>query len=296
MTAVLILLAACTSLAGARLLYRRGSRWWPLLLAGWLLLALTGMLVAGAYEVRKLIGLCLMPTGLVWLALLAVAWWLGEQGRMRVAVVVWLLFAAFGLAGNSFLGSALVCWLERDFAAINPLQLPPFDAVMVLGGGVTEARHGQITLAESGDRVMLAARLYHAGKVSTLITSGPPLPYHQPTTSTPTLTTRLWQDLGVPAESIVQLVGPRTTSEEIVRLAELLQSRQWQRVGLITSGYHLRRAMRLCRRHGLVLQPLPANLLGRTASLQPRQLIPRGSGFSTVQLASWELLGAAAGR
>ena len=258
--------------------------------------AVAWVVVTGWYELRKLVGVCLMPMGLLWLALGALGWRLTATGHRRLGAATWAFWLAIGLAGNGRVGDAMIGWLERDYAVVDPLQLERFDAVLVLGGGVTQAAHGQITLGESGDRVMLAARLFHTGRVETLVTSGPPFPSATPTTSIPQLTARLWEDLGIPAEAIVLVEGPRSTRAEIDRFEGLLGEQRWRRVGLLTSAYHLRRATRLCSRRGISVVPLPANLRGVTPPLRPRDLVPQAAGFGKVQLACWEILGAAAGR
>jgi len=298
MLSVLLLLATVGLAVGFFRTLRAGDRAGLTFVLGLALaaVAVAWAVVTGWYELRKLIGVCMMPMGLLWLALLALGWRLTASGHRRLGVATWAFWLAIGLAGNGRVGDAMIGWLEHDYATVDPLQLEGFDAVLVLGGGVTRAAHGQVTLGESGDRVMLAARLYHTGKVQVLVTSGPPFPPGAPTTSIPRLTARVWQDLGIPADAIVLVEGPRSTRAEIERFEPILGEQRWRRVGLLTSAYHLRRATGLCARRGITVVPLPANLRGVTAPLRPRDLVPQAAGFGRVQLACWEFLGAAAGR
>jgi uncharacterized SAM-binding protein YcdF (DUF218 family) len=275
----------------------RARRWWPLALLIAVALGVVWVLVAGSYDVRKVVGLCLMPAGLVWIALAGLAWQVGRLGRRRLSMAAWTLWLAYWLAGNVWLGGALMGWLERDYTRIDPLQESGFDAVLVLGGGLGRHDYGQIALYDSGDRVMLGARLYLRGRTDYLITSGPMLePPPEPLTSVPVLTSRLWQDLGIPAERILLIENVRSTSAEIAALEQLLAERSWQRVGLVTSASHMRRAMGLCRRHGLEVAPLPANFTAQEMAPKSRHLVPQADGFDKVQAACWELLGAAARR
>ena len=261
------------------------------------MLAVVWAVVAGAYDVRKLVGSCLMPVGLLWIALAVLAWRVAGLGRRWLTAAAWTLWIGFSLAGNVWVGHGLMRWLESNYSRIDPLELTPFDAVLVLGGGVGRHDHGQIVLGDAGDRVMLGARMYLTGRTDYLITSGPvfDLP-GEPATSFPEMTSRMWQDLGVPAEQIVFIEGPRTTSAEIAELERLLIARSWQRVGLVTSAYHLRRAMGLCRRQGIAVTPLPSNFTASRFPPKPLHLVPQSDGFRSVQKACWEILGAAAGR
>jgi len=301
MLEVLLLVIAVAVLALALGLRRSSSavrrRWFLAALGAGLILLAAWAVVAGEYDVRKVAGLLLMPAGLVWVGWAALAWQLAGRGRRRLAVTAWALWLAFTLAGNVWVGRALMGWLEHGYDTVDPVRLERFDAVLVLGGGLTRHDHGQVYLGDAGDRVMLAARLYLSGKTDYLIASGPWLADPgQPPTSVPALTAQAWQDLDIPTERIVLLEGPRTTSAEIVELERLLAARRWQRIGLLTSAYHLRRATGLCRRRGIEVTPLPADFASSHTAPQPMHLVPQGDGFNNVQRACWELLGAAVGR
>ena len=97
-------------------------------------------------------------------------------------------------------------------------------------------------------------------------------------------------------EAILTLSQPRNTREEVAAYRELVERRGWQRVGLITSGFHLRRAMRLADAAGLEVVALPAESRGPPAWEGLMSVIPSGAGFYRVHRASWEVLGAAVGR
>ncbi len=298
MLSILLLVATAVCLAAVFVLGRARRAVRVAFGVGFVILAAAWVFFTGAYDVSKFVGVCLMPAGLLWLALFCLGWRLSKTGMTRLAAGAWALWLGFSLTGNVLVGKALIGWLERDFARIDPLALSPFDAVLVLGGGLRPHDHGQVCLGDSGDRVALAARLYHAGKAGLLITSGPFLTPEEADdrVSVPGLTSRMWQELGVAPEHVLLLEGPRTTSEEIAAAESLLRERSWQRVGLLTSAYHLRRALRLCQRRGIEVTPLPANFLATTSRRRPKLLVPQASGFTTVHRACWEILGAAVGR
>jgi uncharacterized SAM-binding protein YcdF (DUF218 family) len=58
----------------------------------------------------------------------------------------------------------------------------------------------------------------------------------------------------------------------------------------------MRRAMGLCRRHGIEATPLPANFTAQRFQAKSRYLVPQADGFDKVHAACWEILGAAVGR
>jgi uncharacterized SAM-binding protein YcdF (DUF218 family) len=260
------------------------------------LLVLAGAVSPGEFELRKFVGACLMPAGLVWLGLLAFARVLAQRaGRALTgaALALWLLYT---LAGNAWLGSFALERLQRTYSTIDPFGQGRFDAVLVLGGGVEVGDDGSPTLTSAGDRVVLAVRLYRAGQTPLLLTTGPYtlLPGGK-VASDAAATAAIWRELGVPEGSIVLLEGPRTTTDEVQALKTAVAERGWRRVGLLTSAWHLPRAMRLCRRYGVEAVPLPAEAV-RTPPPRLRWLVPQQDGFQSVQTACWEILGALAGR
>ena len=102
----------------------------------------------------------------------------------------------------------------------------------------------------------------------------------------------LWRAMGVPADAIVQLAGPRNTTEEMAALADAARARGWARVGLVTSAWHLRRTVRHARAAGLDFVPLPADYRGRVPVVNLASALPSGHGFYLVRVALWEHLGA----
>jgi uncharacterized SAM-binding protein YcdF (DUF218 family) len=253
-------------------------------------------LVSGSDELHKVVGECLMPAGLVWVGLgvLAFALWRRAQRGMALAATgLWVLLTA---AGNPLLGGWLLGVLGRPYAHVDPLASGHFDAVVVLGGGVAPTADGQPSLTGDADRVVLAVRMFRAGLTDALVSTGAVRRLSGGrTVSDSEATLAFWAGLGVPAERMFKINGTRTTSDEIPAFRNLARERGWRRVGIITSAWHLPRAMRLARRAGLDAAPLPASGPERL-EISWRNLLPQESGFRQVQFACWELLGMLAGR
>lgn len=295
-TALLIVAVLIGGLAALRL--GSGPRWqgWTAA-AGSIGIALIALAIApGELLLRKAVAACLMPAGLVWVGLAALAVTLWRRGLRRPATAAAGLFILYTAAGNPVLGGALLSILERPYAPVDPLRVGRFDAVIALGGGASLREDGEPTLGCSADRILLAARLYREGAAATLVCSGPYvlLPDGR-RAGDPEATEAVWVELGVPADRIVRLDGPATTSEEIPAFRDLAARRGWRRVGIVTSAWHLRRAMRLAARAGLDATPLPADRHEYREGFW-RWIVPQDSGFRLVQTACWEFLGGLAGR
>ncbi|MEI6175668.1 MAG: YdcF family protein [Verrucomicrobiota bacterium] len=242
--------------------------------------------------VKKVIGLLILPSGLVWLGLMALTCWpgLGRLGRVLAAAVL----VGYTLAGNAWLGSFLLVKLEAPYVAmVKPLER--FDAICVLGGGSAARPDGGAELGPAGDRLIVPARLFLAGKAAHLVASGTNVTDIGGSRSLADDTAELWRELGIPEASITRLSGPRTTKEEIRAYKELMVSRNWGRVGVCSSAWHLRRVEKICRSEGVEMIPVPADFLSAPLPWNPMYAIPQARGFQNVQKALWEYLGAVTG-
>ncbi len=246
------------------------------------------------FALAKFLGMLAMPTGLLWLGLLgATAWaWRRQRGLGRFLAALTVLFT---LAGNLQLGHALMGRLERQVPPF-PDRDAPLEALFVLGGGTELDTAGAPLLGPSGDRVARAAQLWHSGRVRRLVASGAGSGGAHPR-NLGAETRALWLGLGVPATAISMIEEPcLNTRQEIRAYGRLRRKEGWQRVGLLSSAWHLPRALALAQREGLAMVPVPADQQGRIPPWQLWHLVPQEEGFRQTQFACWEWLGRALGR
>ncbi|MFN3200458.1 MAG: YdcF family protein [Bradymonadia bacterium] len=251
------------------------------------------------FVASKWLGQLAMPSGLLWMALLALAVQTLRKGARRHGQWLVALWVAYSLTGNNYVGAALMNWLEVDYYDISMLSdEDPLDAVLVLGGGTNRTPWGEPQLGPTGDRLLRGARVYLRGQTRKLITSGVSVAGLETGGERSLMkeTRTIWRDIGIPDADILDLARARNTKEEIAELAKRMRAEGWTRVGLITSAWHLRRAMKQAQRNQITLVPIPADIRGSLPPIQPATLIPNGFGFRTTTRACWELLGAAVGR
>lgn len=124
----------------------------------------------------------------------------------------------------------------------------PSDAIVVLG----EDNY-------NGDRAARAAQLFKDGWAPRVVASGR---YLRPYASIAELEQRDLVDRGVPTNAIVLLAHrAESTREEAYAISQLIRSRRWKRILLVTSNYHTRRAQFICSRAfpaGTTLQVIAA--------------------------------------
>lgn len=248
--------------------------------------------IPSALLVKKVAGFLAMPTGLVWLGLLALIGWpgLNAWGRRFAA----LLLIVYTLAGNAWFGGWLLGRLESPYVGMSgPAE--KFDAIFVLGGGTSARPDRSSQLGPAGDRLIVPAKLFLAGKAGHLVASGLNVTDVGGSRSLADDTAALWRDLGIPETSITRLSEPRTTKEEIRAYKKLMASRSWKRVGVCSSAWHLRRVERICRDESANMIPVPADFLSSPLPWVPMYAVPQSRGFQNVQKAVWEYLGALTG-
>lgn len=193
--------------------------------------------------------------------------------------------------------NALVKSLERPFFGFDPTALERLDAIVVLGGGTTTNPNAQAQLARSGERIGMAAKLFLAGKTERIICTGTQKYISSPDDlDTAQESKTLLLGLAIPPESIDTIPGQNTYQEMQNLKIWLADHPDAQRIGILTSAWHLQRAMRLAKSTGIEATPIPADFLSRYPSVSPDWIIPSSENLERSALALKERLAAFVGR
>ena len=248
-------------------------------------------LISSRVVVEKLLTTMAMPTALIWLLLWGIAVQVSFSGQKRLAYLcfsVWILFSVVTCPLTSYV---LTHHLEKGIEERPIDQWPTFGAVITLGGGTTESPSGRAFVTGAGERVVLASRLYHAGKTTLLVTTGERIvELSQTEKDGAAQTVEIWTGLGIPADCIVSL-GGRNTREEMDVISKWLADHPVAGpVGLITSAWHLPRALRLANQRGLQVVPIPADYVAGKPPTHIVELLPSGGSFGKLEMVLKEYL------
>lgn len=247
-----------------------------------------------------------MPSGVLWILLWTLSIQLWTQRKQNPAsqsgaITATACFALFSVAGNGFIANQMAAALEADYLTVDPMKESPLDVVIVLGGGSGLGANGRLQGNGSGDRLILAAQLYHQKIARKFICTGQRIVSMNASGVDPAASSRdILLKLGVP-DSAIEIAGGRNTSEEMRGLSERFHASKL-RIGLLTSAWHMPRAMRLANRNGLQLIPLPADFhtAPRMKELTTGQilesLIPNGFALGATWSFAKEYLGMLLGR
>ena len=216
---------------------------------------------------------------------------LRRRSRRKMASVC--LFFGVAIAYLSALpmcGRALLAPLESAYPPLTA-RVPSAEFVVVLGSGYSP--HDGVPVAAALDdagraRIIEGIRLLKQLGTARLVVSG-----GRPRRTPAAIGyAELARELGVSPERIVLLETPLDTGDEVEAIAKLLGTQPFL---LVTSAYHMPRAVRLMRRVGA--NPIPAPTQQRvdfSLTLGWRDLLPGSDGLRYTEEALHEYLGLAA--
>jgi uncharacterized SAM-binding protein YcdF (DUF218 family) len=232
--------------------------------------------------------------GLAVLGLLLSAFTRWRRTGLGVAMVALVLL---GVAGLTPLSRRLVLPLEDRFPTFAD-DGHPLAAIIVLGGPVEQQislARGQLSLNESADRIVALAGLARARPdVPVLFTGGSAALFGEEASEAATLA-RFAGWLGLPPGRLMVEERSRNTHENALFSRELLKPRAGDRVLLVTSAFHMPRAVGLFRKVGFDVMAYPVDY--RTAGADDWDGFVRASdGLRLTDLAVREWVGLAAAR
>lgn len=213
--------------------------------------------------IRYLLKQFFLPPGLFLLLLLA-AWWLRRRFPRMAALCFVSGFAGMVLFSLPVLVEWVARGLEREPALHQeawPTLAEQAQVIVILGGGRDLADPGwgadQPSLMAL-ERVRFAARLAKASGLPLLITGG--LHYGQPPSEAALMAEVFARDYGLPVRW--QEGQSRTTWENALYTAQLLNAQGINRVVLVTQAWHMPRARWSFEQAGLHVISAPMGFLG----------------------------------
>lgn len=229
------------------------------------------------------------------LFLILVAWVLRKKRERFARNLFSFTFIALLLFSNRLVSYWLISRIENAYPAQNLFSLEPADAIIVLGGSLSGNYEPLIRLEEnSGSRLVPAINLFRMKKAPTILVSGGN-PYRRfdgvERREADDMATFL-EELGIPAEAIIKEGLSRNTEENAIEVIKILRERKFNRVLLVTSAFHMKRAVYLFEKYGQKVVPIPgAYKSGMELRYWYIFLIPNANALELSALALKEHLG-----
>lgn len=199
-----------------------------------------------------------LPPGIFIVALFALAWYAWKKrGEKRLAALLFALTFVFYLLCTSFVAERTLGWLEQAYL---PPAEPKGDVIIMLGGGAMPDSpdvDGVGALCSSpANRLLTAVRLQRKLGVPILLSGGQ---VYEDTGAEAKIARRMLIDLGVPEEQILVETRSINTTQNARYSAEILRAQGLTQPILVTSAFHMKRAVLNFEKQGIDVVPYPAD-------------------------------------
>lgn len=210
-----------------------------------------------------------------------------QSGRRLVAVSV-VLLAVLGL---SPLGNVLIRPLEQRFPQWDETCAAP-DAIIVLGGSIgpeVSAERGVAALNESAERLTAVADLARRFPAARIIFSGGNGNVFPGDATEAQFAVKLFESFGIARQRILIEDRSRNTAENARFTEMLVAPRPNERWLLVTSAYHMPRAVGAFRQAGFTVEPYPVDWRtgGGADLLRPFRSVAEGLQRTDTAMREW---------
>ncbi len=223
----------------------------------------------------KVLTALLVPPGLLVLGLAAAAVLIVIRRRIWAVALTGICCAGLVFASTEVLSHGFVRALEDHYPALTPLDVAAMAGevthIVVLGGGMQllapDAGGAAVLSSYSMRRALHALRLHRATGLPNVLSGGRVLRGEEvpaeevPAKGSPAeadVAATFLEDLGVDPSRLIREDQSRTTWENAVEVSRLLGN---TRIVLVTSAFHMARAVFCFERNGLEVVPAPADYL-----------------------------------
>lgn len=189
----------------------------------------------------------------------------------------WLIIFSFFLGyllSNSFIFNEILLKWEGPIAKSHEIT-EKYDIGIVLGGFSSfDTTSNRFQLNESGDRLWQTLYLYKTGKIKKiLISGGSGSILHKKITEADKVY-QVLVEMGIPAKDLLVETKSRNTRENAVESAKIINDiNPDARCLLITSAFHMKRAVGCYKKVHLDVSPYKADFMGRTRVWDPDVLL-----------------------
>jgi uncharacterized SAM-binding protein YcdF (DUF218 family) len=229
------------------------------------------------------IGLCLLST----------------RFRRTASWLVVTSVVLIAIAGFSPLGNILILPLEQRFPAWDSSHGPP-DGIVVLGGSIlpdiATTRGEDSSLNDAAERITATVELARKYPNARIVFTGGNASLFESVTPEAAVAVREFVALGVAPDRITAEEQSRNTIENAVFSRLIAQPKPRERWLLVTSAFHMPRAMAVFRAAGFPVEAYPVDYRTRGSGDVARVFPTLSEGLTQIDFALHEWIGLVAYR
>lgn len=235
----------------------------------------------------------LLPPGLFLLVALAMLF-LSYKTKKKWWLVLPLLFIyilSIRPVSNSFIKPLENYYVQPDVTELNSAQ-----AIVLLGGGSYGGvkdfdGEGQVS-ASAANRMLMALRLHKAMQLPIVLSGGLVYSY---SASEADVQFRLLKACGVDEKYLIKDAQSRNTAENAKYTKQICAQRNFGKVILVTSAFHMPRSVMLFKREGVDVIPYPTDYqTNKETVLDAFAFVPNSGSLRDTAVAMKEYMGIAA--
>lgn len=235
------------------------------------------------HALSKIFGFLTQPY--VWIFILMI-WALFANGKHTKRIVGTAVILMYFFS-NAFIVDEIIRWWEVDMVTRDQIETDIESAVVLGGGLIYDEASDRVVFGGGADRYMQALDIINSGKIERLLVSGGNGSMTGNDIREADMAQRFLLQAGIDEKNILVERESRNTFENAQFSAELIRSTDHpEKVLLITSAFHMRRAQACFERVGLEVQPYATGSLAldRKFNLE-HLLVPHQRN-----LGKWDLL------
>ena len=206
--------------------------------------------------------------------------------------VLFLSTVAISILSTPMTAQFLWGELESEYTLKTPKEIINSDAIVVLSGNASpmETEEGFIFQWADPDRFFGGIALFKAGKAPTLIFTGGQLPWNKGDQTEGDYLKSEAISRGVPEDHILVTRAVQNTAQEADAVRALLDGED-TKIILVTSAFHMPRAVSLFEAKQLIVNPYPVDFKSINGERTIMSFIPSTDGLNGTFEALRELIG-----
>jgi uncharacterized SAM-binding protein YcdF (DUF218 family) len=241
------------------------------------------------FVVSKLLGFFVIPSNLAVLIGIAGLFLLLTRFARLGRCLAFASLVVVAMLGFSPVGNALIVPLENRFPPWDATRGAP-DGIIVLGGAIDGSGPGnEVALNEGAERLTVVPELARRYPNARILFSGGSTALLDNGDAEAKFALRLLESLGVPRSRIIVEDHSRNTVENAAYSKAVVQPKPDERWLLVTSAYHMPRAIGVFRKAGFPVEPYPVDWRTRGVedALYPFAAISEGLRRTDTAMHEW---------
>ena len=203
----------------------------------------------------------ILPPGLFVILLIVLTIYLARF-NFKISVTVGILTLIFYFLCTGLVADKTMGWLEKKYPPPTSQEIEQGDIIIMLGGGAirdSQDVDGEGTLCASpANRLLTAVRLQKIYNLPILLSGGQ---VYSDSGAEALIAVRILQSLEVPDDKILMETKSVNTTQNAIFSAQILREKNFHKPILVTSAFHMRRAVLNFKQQGFEVIPCPSDFL-----------------------------------